>query len=240
MGPIPALAWPTDEDRLISLQRTMAGVRGHGWRPGGEVPLIGACFACFGRNITGHGRAGEPGWAGAVVGRGRRPGIEVAIAGAAGATYVSGLLAMREGPLLETAVRALPQVPDVLLVNATGRDHPRGFGLATHLGAVLDIPTVGVTHRLLLATGREPSDRRGAVTELTLGGRVVGHWVRTRPGTRPIAVHAGWRTDPDTAVAIVMTASRRARTPEPMRRARRAARSARAAALQAPTPSTEQ
>lgn len=210
-----------------------------GWQPGGRVPLIGACFACFGRNITGPGRAGEPGWAAAAVGRGRRPGSEVAIAGPAGAKYVAGLLAMREGPLLETAVRALPDRPDVLLVNATGRDHPRGFGLAAHLGAVLDIPTIGVTHRVLLAEGPEPADRRGATVELTLGGIVVGHWLRTRPGARPIAVHAGWRTDPETAVTVVMTASRRARTPEPMRRARRAARSARAASL-APHRSTEQ
>ena len=53
---------------------------------------------------------------------------------------------MREGPLLEAAVRALEVEPDLLLVNATDRDHPRRAGLALHLGALLDLPTVGVTH----------------------------------------------------------------------------------------------
>lgn len=56
-------------------------------------------------------------------------------------------------------LRALPHMPDVLLVNATGRDHPRGAGLALHVGAAVDVPTVGVTHRPLLAVG--PSRRRG-------------------------------------------------------------------------------
>lgn len=74
-----------------------------------------------------------------------------AVQGQAGYPYEPGLLALREGPLLEAAVRALPVMPDVLLVNATGRDHPLRAGLALHLGAVLELPTVGVTHRPVLA-----------------------------------------------------------------------------------------
>jgi hypothetical protein len=69
-------------------------------------------------------------------------------------------------------VRALPIVPKVLLVNATGRDHPRRAGLALHLGAVLGLPTVGVTTRPLVAKGPWPVDQRGAT--LWLGGEVVG------------------------------------------------------------------
>jgi deoxyribonuclease V len=116
-----------------------------------------------------------------------------------------------------------------VLVNASGRDHPRGAGLALHLGAVLDLPSVGVTDRPLLpAHGPEPGEQRGATSPLTHDGAEVARLVRTRPGARPIVVHPGWRTDADAAVAIVLAATRRARTPQPLRRARQAARRARA------------
>lgn len=149
----------------------------------------------------------------------------------AGAPYRAGLLALREGPALEAAVRALEQAPDVLLVDGTGRDHPRRAGLALQLGSVLDLPTVGVTHRPLLAHGLWPDDERGARSPIVLDGAVVGYWVRTRPGTRPLAVHAAWRTDPETAVQVVLSSLTGLRAPEPLRRARRAAREARAAAF---------
>ena len=148
--------------------------------------------------------------------------------GAAGAAYEPGLLALREGPLLEAAVRALPEPPEVLLVNATGRDHPRRAGLALHLGSVLDLPTVGLTHRTLLAVGEWPPDERGAQAPLLLARELVGYWLRTKRAARPLAVHAAWRPDPETAAQVVAAATRRARTPEPLRLARRAARVARA------------
>lgn len=133
--------------------------------------------------------------------------------------------------MLESAVRALQSAGielDVLLVDATGRDHPRRAGLALHAGAVLDLPTVGVTHRPLLAAGPDPADVAGASSELLLDGELVGHWLRTRRGVRPVAVHAAWRTDPGVAMDVVLRAVARARTPEPLRLARCAAREARA------------
>ena len=148
--------------------------------------------------------------------------------GEARAPYGPGMLARREGPLLEAVVRALEVVPDVLLINATGRDHPRRAGLALHLGAALGLPSVGVTHRPLLARGDWPEAARGATAPLVLDGEHVGSWVRTRTGARPVAVHSGWRTSPDVAVEVVMAASRGHRTPEPLRLARRLAREARA------------
>jgi deoxyribonuclease V len=132
------------------------------------------------------------------------------VPGYARAPYEPGLLALREGALLEAALRALPELPDVLLVDATGRDHPRRAGLALQLGAMLELPTVGVTH-----------------SPLMLGGELVGCWLRTRAGTRPLAIHAAWRIHPDTAANVVLAVSR-VRTPEPLRRARRRAREARA------------
>jgi deoxyribonuclease V len=148
--------------------------------------------------------------------------------GPAAGPYLPALLALREGPLLEQAVRALPMVPEVLLVNATGRDHPRRAGLALHLGAVLGLPTIGVTTRPLVAHGDWPTDQRAATAPLLLAGEVVGCWVRTRAGAKPVAVHAAWQTDAQDAVQVVLAATRRARTPEPLRRARTLARTQRA------------
>ena len=110
---------------------------------------------------------------------------------------------------------------------STARDHPRRAGLALQLGAVLDLPTVGVTHRPLIAEGEWPADERGARSLLVLGGERVGYWLRTKARTRPLAVPAAWQTDPDTAAEVVLSASH-SRTPEPLRRARRRAREARA------------
>lgn len=213
--------WPSSAAELIALQLALASAAPPAWRPRVGA-RVGACFVCFERGPSGPGRRGDRAWAGAAVGR------EVSVVeGAAGAGYEAGQLALREGPLLEAAVRALAEPPDVLLVNATGRDHPRRAGLALHLGRVLNLPTVGVTHRTLVAAGDWPPDERGAEAPLVLEGELVGYWLRTKRGVRPLAVHSAWRTDPDTAAAIVLAAVRRARTPEPLRVARRAARTAR-------------
>lgn len=125
-------------------------------------------------------------------------------------------------------MRALPVAPDVLIVDASGRDHPRGAGLALHLGAVLGLPTVGATHRPLVAQGAWPAGGRGATSAVELGGEAVGCWLRTRSDARPLVAHPGWRTDVETAAAVVLAACGRARTPEPLRVARTLARAVRA------------
>ena len=191
---------------------------------------MGGCFVCFPRGLRGQGAAGDDAWAAAVaLGIAGRPEVVVR-EGKAGHPYQAGFLALREGALCETAVRSLSSLPDVLLVNATGRDHPRRAGLALHLGAILALPTVGVTHRPLLAEGLWPDDVAGAWSPLRLEGELVGAWVRTRAGQRPLAVHAGWRTEVATAVTLITAATRHRRTPEPLRLARQAAREARARA----------
>jgi deoxyribonuclease V len=221
-------AWPTTADELIREQNELARATPLPWRPAGE-PAVGGCFVCFVRGQSGRGAAGDRGWAGAAVCRGERVVADAIVSGgAAGAPYEPGLLALREGPLLEEAVRRLGEKPDVLLVNATGRDHPRRAGLALHLGAVLDIPTVGITHRLLVAEGAWPPDERAAAAPFQIGAERVGYWLRTRRGARPLAVHPAWRTDAEAAVALTRSISGRVRTPEPLRRARRLARIARA------------
>jgi deoxyribonuclease V len=219
--------------------------------------LVAGCFVAFARGEAGPGKPGDRAWAAAVVlrvdgqspveprstdrhlrgatraGEPRRADDAVAQAVAAQrvpASYTPGLLARREGPVLAAAVAALTLdvTPDVLLVDATGVDHPRRAGLAVHLGAVTGIPTVGVTKQPLVAHGPLPDARRGARTPLVLDGRCVGYWVCTRTGARPVVAHAGWRTTPETAAQIVVAASTEAaRTPVPLQEARRVAREAR-------------
>ena len=146
------------------------------------------------------------------------------VKGRAGAPYEPGLLFLREGALLEKAVRELREPPDVLVVNGTRRDHPRRAGLAVHLGALLNLPTTGVTHRPLCARGAWPDDATGEKSPLVLGEELVGYWLRTRSGARPLAVHAGWRTTARTAVDVVTGVMGPGRTPQPLRLARQAQR----------------
>ncbi|GDY32685.1 hypothetical protein GTS_43180 [Gandjariella thermophila] len=216
---------------LVAVQDALRDAHPPGWRwtPGS---LVAGCFAAPARGHAGPGAAGQPVWAGAAAYRGRRCVGRAARPARAGAGYAFGLLALRFGAVLQAVVAALPERPDVLLVDATGLDHPRRTGLARHLGAVLDVPTVGVTHRTLLARGDWPPDQRGATAPLWLDGELVGHWVRTRSGRRPVAAHAAWRTDAETAARVVLATAGH-RTPAPLREARRLARQARAAAASA-------
>jgi deoxyribonuclease V len=231
--PDPPTRWPSSAGELVSVQMALGGATPPWWSPTAGPRLVGGCFVCFARGIAGAGERGDQAFAAAAVLQERRMLARVVVGGAAGAPYSPALLALREGSLLEAAVRALGerQAPEVLLVNASGRDHPRRAGLALHLGAVLGLPTVGVTNRPLTAQGAWPAPDAGAVAPLLLGGELVGYWLRARRASKPVAVHAAWQTDPGTAVEVVRAAIRRARTPEPLRRARTAARAARGESL---------
>ena len=150
------------------------------------------------------------------------------VRGRDGATYHPGLLFLGEGALLEHAVRELRDRSDILTMNGTGRDHPRLAGLAVHLGTLLDLPTLGVTHRPLCADGAWPDDEAEEDSILRIDAEVVGYWLKTMRGARPLAVHAGWRTTPATAVEVATTVSGQNRTPQPLPLARQMARQARA------------
>jgi deoxyribonuclease V len=220
-----------DFDVLEREQHRLAALAPTPWHPPSGDLVVGGAFVAFARGQQGPGHAGDRAFVGAAATLGTNELARVVVEGRAGAPYRAGYLAAREGVMLQAAMRALQAgcAPlDVVLVDATGRDHPRGAGLALHLGAVLEVPSVGVTHRPLDATGLEPPGEAGASTELVLHGVVVGRWLRTQQGTRPLAVHAGWRTDASAAVQVVLRATARARTPEPLRLARTAARDARA------------
>jgi deoxyribonuclease V len=225
--------WPADADALIAYQEHLATAAPEPYTFEATTARIGGCWVCFPRGLAGPGTDHDPAWAAAVIMFGGRVVEQRMIRGMAGAPYLPGLMALRLGPLMEQAVRTLASRPDVLLLDATGRDHPRRAGLALHLGAELNIPTIGVTHRPLLASGEWPSDQRGAASPLRIGDTIVGCWLRTQPQVRPLAVHPGWRIDLTTAVAVVTSLTTRRRTPEPLRRARRLARGARTRAATA-------
>jgi deoxyribonuclease V len=221
--------WPETAEELIAAQLRAASADPPPWRPSEVNALcVASVWGCFARCASGAGSAGDPAWAAAVTTCGRRMTEHAVVNGPAAGSYIPGLLGLRIGPLLCEAVSCLARPWDVLLIDATGRDHPRRAGLALHLGAVLRQPTVGVTNRALVASGAWPEDTTDAVAPLLLDGETVGFWLRSCAGTRPIAVHAGWRTDPDTALAVVMACTGQMRTPYPLRQARRIARRARA------------
>ena len=221
--------WPSDAEALRAVQQELAGADREPWTipAGGSV---GGCWVCLPRGLTGPGGASDPAWAAAVVMQEGRVVDDVISTGVTGASYEPGLLALRLGPILEKVLRELRGPPDVLMVDATGRDHPRSAGFAVHLGAALGLPTVGVTHRPLVAEGDWPGDRRGDTSALWIGDDVVAAWVRTQPEVRPLVVHPGWRLDLQQAVELVLTTTPLRRTPEPLRQARHLARRARAAA----------
>jgi deoxyribonuclease V len=222
-------AWPNSVEELVAVQNDLAFLRPDRWVPPPDEIVLAGCFVCFERG-PGLGAGGKRAWAAASLVHPGRGAVDAAVEGRALAPYRAGLLALREGPLLEAAVRALPERPDVLLVNATGRDHPRKAGLALHLGAVLDLPSVGVTDRTLAAEGQAPATAAWSSAPLLLEGELVGAWLRTRERVRPVAVHAAWCTDVSGAIQVVRRAPGGTRTPGPIRFARQVARRARSSA----------
>jgi deoxyribonuclease V len=138
--------------------------------------------------------------------------------------YQPGYLALTMGPILEDVVHALSQRPDIILVNAAGRDHIRGAGLAIQLGSALSLPTVGVTERPDVGIAPEPGAHRGDWTPVRADGRLVGFRVRTLARAKPVMAHSAWLTTPETARDIVIRSTGRMRVPEPLQQARQLSR----------------
>jgi len=131
--------------------------------------------------------------------------------------YVPGYLAFREGPAIVAALSKLKQWPHVILVDGQGIAHPRGIGIASHLGVLLGLPAIGCAKTRLIGEHREPGRNRGAWTELLHAGQTVGAVLRTRDGAKPLFVSPGHRTDLDSSIRIVLACIGRYRIPEPLR-----------------------
>jgi deoxyribonuclease V len=141
--------------------------------------------------------------------------------------YVPGFFAFREGPAIISAVGALSRQPDLLLVDGHGRAHPRRAGIATHVGFLLSIPTVGVAKQILLGDPVEFGPARGSESPIWDRGEIVGKVVRTKAGSRPVYVSAGHAIDLDTAVEAVLATTGASRIPAPIREAHRISREVR-------------
>jgi deoxyribonuclease V len=137
--------------------------------------------------------------------------------------YVPGLLSFRESPLILAACEKLSNVPDLILVDGQGIAHPRRFGLASHVGLVLDLPTIGCAKSILCGEHLPVAEEAGSHAELIDRGELVGGALRTKSGVKPIYVSVGHRIDLASALQWVMKCCRGYRLPEPTRLAHLAA-----------------
>lgn len=130
--------------------------------------------------------------------------------------YIPGLLAFREAPAIAEAFKRLRRKPEVLFVDGCGVNHPRFAGLATHVGVSLDVATIGVAKKLLCGRGEIP-EKEGEATEIRFKGRVVGFFLKSKRGCRPIIVAPGHKISLSTALELTKRCIRKHKLPEPTR-----------------------
>jgi deoxyribonuclease V len=135
--------------------------------------------------------------------------------------YVPGFLSFREIPALLAALGKLKQMPDLLFCDGQGYAHPRRMGLATHLGIVLDRPTIGCAKSILIGTHGDLGDEKGSTAPLVDGEERIGAVLRTHAGVKPVYVSQGHRISLETAVRLTLAVSDGTRIPRPTRDADR-------------------
>ncbi len=137
--------------------------------------------------------------------------------------YVPGLLSFREVPAILKALNRLPVAPDVILCDGHGIAHPRRFGLASHLGVLLERPTLGVAKTRLAGFCKRTPRQRGDFVALTDGDETIGAVLCTRSGCKPVYVSTGHRVALPSAIDLVLACAPRYRLPETTRLADRLA-----------------
>ncbi|MBN2333793.1 MAG: endonuclease V [Deltaproteobacteria bacterium] len=134
--------------------------------------------------------------------------------------YLPGLLSFREGPLLAAILSRLSVLPDLLVSDGQGIAHPRGLGLASHLGILFDLPTIGCAKKRLVGTYRMPGEKKGSMVPLMgVDNRQIGMVVRTRDRVKPVFVSPGHRISVATAAALILQLTGCYRLPEVTRQA---------------------
>ena len=154
--------------------------------------------------------------------------------------YVPGLLSFRESPLVLAALEKLRVLPDLLMVDGQGYAHPRRFGIACHLGLLVDRPAIGVAKSVLVGRFEAPGENPGEQSPLVHRGETVGVALRSKLRTNPLIVSVGHRIDLPTAVSFVQSCLRGYRLPEPTRRAHQLAGSSQETSPPATTPMGQQ
>ncbi len=138
--------------------------------------------------------------------------------------YIPGLLSFREGPVIIKALQKLKTRPDILLFDGQGIAHQRRFGIASHIGLMLDRPSIGCAKTKLVGDYQEPDVRRGCFTYLRDAGKTIGAVVRTRTGVKPVFVSTGHRVNLRQSIELVLDCHTGFRLPEPIRQADRLSR----------------
>jgi len=133
--------------------------------------------------------------------------------------YVPGLLSFRETPSVLEAWAKLKTEPDAVMFDGQGLAHPRRVGIASHVGLIIDRPTLGCAKSVLVGKYEEPAPERGAWTPLVDKGETVGAALRTKTRVQPIYVSPGHLIDTDGAVELTLRCDGGYRQPEPTRRA---------------------
>jgi deoxyribonuclease V len=133
--------------------------------------------------------------------------------------YIPGFLSFREAPVLLRVIGKQEENIDVFLFDGHGQAHPRGLGIASHIGVLLDKPTLGCAKKRLVGVYDPPADNRGACSDLTYRDKIIGKVLRTRPGIKPIFVSVGHRANLLQGIRLIMSCCTKYRIPEPLRRA---------------------
>ncbi|UCF93021.1 MAG: deoxyribonuclease V [Desulfobacterales bacterium] len=161
------------------------------------------------------------GWARAAVVKLDFPALEpleqVLVAEPVRFPYVPGLLTFREGPAVIAALLKLSTPPDLIIFDGQGIAHPRRLGLASHVGVLLDIPSIGCAKTKLVGKYEEPGTERGSFSFLTDQGEIIGAVVRTRTAVKPVFVSMGHRVDLKDSIQLVLDCCRGYRLPEATR-----------------------
>ncbi len=131
--------------------------------------------------------------------------------------YIPGLLSFREGPILLEAFDKLKTRPDLLFFDGQGIAHPRRFGIASHMGLLLDRPSIGCGKSLLCGTYQEPGPSRGESVPLIDHGETIGAILRTRDHVKPVFVSPGHRISLESAVRFTLQCCDGYRLPKPTR-----------------------
>ena len=131
--------------------------------------------------------------------------------------YIPGLLTFREGPVLLSAFKKIRSDPEVTIFDGQGIAHPAGMGIATHLGILLDKPTIGSAKSRLIGKYDEPPKETGQYSYLLHHGAVVGAVLRTRKNVKPIFVSPGFKINLEDSIKIILDCCRNYRLPEPIR-----------------------
>ena len=133
--------------------------------------------------------------------------------------YIPGLLSFREGPILIKTFQKLKTRPDLMIFDGQGIAHPRGIGLASHLGLWFDLPSIGCAKTPLIGDLITPKPPKGSFELIQKNGKEVGAVLRTKDKVKPLFVSPGYGIDLATSIRIILGACQGFRIPEPLRRA---------------------